>query len=80
MAMKPHNNGNFPWRAAGLVSAMGVNVAVCLFVGYWLGNRLSVFFGGSPLAWKAGGILCGLAVAIWSVVLMVQKVLGDADE
>lgn len=78
--MKPHNNGNFPWRTAGLVSAMGMNVAVCLMGGYMLGNWLSGRFGGSPLAWKAGGLLAGLFVAAWSVVRIVQKVLGDADE
>jgi hypothetical protein len=80
MSEKPHNNGNFPWRAAGMVSAMGINAAVCLTGGYWLGDWLSGKFGGSPLAWKMGGLLAGLAVAAWSIVLLVQKVLGDTDE
>lgn len=78
--MKPHNTGNFPWRTAGLVGAMGMNVGVCLICGYALGNWLSGKFGGPALAWKAGGLLLGLFAAIWSVVRIVQKVLGDADE
>jgi hypothetical protein len=80
MSEKPHNNGHFPWRAAALVGAMGINVAVCLVGGYWLGDWMAGRWGGHPLAWKAGGFVAGLAVAAWSVVRLVQKALGDADE
>jgi len=63
-----------------LVGAMGINVAVCLVGGYWLGDWMAGRWGGHPLAWKAGGFVAGLAVAAWSVVRLVQKALGDADE
>lgn len=79
MSKKPHNNGDSPWRAAALVSVMGINVAICLIGGYWIGNWLSGLFGGSALAWKAGGFFVGLIVAVWSVVQLVRKALGDAD-
>lgn len=72
--MDKKSRGDNPWRAAGLVGAMGVNVAVCIGVGYWLGAAL----GGTPL-WVMAGIAAGLVVGIAACVAMVKLVLGDSD-
>ncbi|AGA59878.1 MAG: DUF997 domain-containing protein [Thermobacillus sp.] len=72
--MNKKSKGDNPWRAAALVGAMGVNVAVCMTAGYWLGARL----GGTP-GWVVAGLLGGLLVGILSCVAMVKFVLGDSD-
>lgn len=79
MAVKPQKNGNSPWRAAGMVGAMGLEVAVCLFLGYLLGKWASGMFGGPRVWWVIGGMVCGLAVAVWSMVRLVKKMLEDSD-
>ena len=79
MSVKPQNNGDNPWRAAGLVGAMGVEITVCIFIGYWLGKWAQNLFGGSE-GWLLGGILFGLASGILSVVLLLKKVLRDSND
>jgi ATP synthase protein I len=78
MAMKPNRTGDSPWRAAGLVGVMGLDIAVCLIAGYWLGQLASDRFGGSG-GWIVLGLLLGLAAGIVSVVFLVKKVLSDSD-
>jgi len=72
--MNKSDKGDNPWRAAGLVGAMGVNVAACITAGYWLGARL----GGTP-GWVVAGVLIGLLTGILSCIAMVKLVLGDSD-
>lgn len=72
--MDKRSKGDNPWLAAGLVGAMGVNVAVCIAAGYWLGSRL-----GGTSGWVVAGVLGGLLVGILSCVAMVKLVLGDSD-
>ncbi|CAM4474541.1 hypothetical protein FHS16_004645 [Paenibacillus endophyticus] len=67
-----------PLYAAGLVGALGVQVAVCIFLGYWIGSSLGSRFG-DPKGWTLGGILVGLAVGLLSAILLVKKVMEDAD-
>ncbi|MDQ8734094.1 MULTISPECIES: AtpZ/AtpI family protein [unclassified Paenibacillus] len=67
-----------PLFAAGLVGALGVQVAVCIFLGYWIGSSLGNRFG-DPKAWSLGGILVGLAVGLLSAILLVKKVMEEAD-
>jgi len=67
-------NGDNPWRAAAMVGAMGVDVAVCVTLGYFLGRWL----GGTP-AWVAAGTLVGLAVGILTCLMLVKRLLEDSD-
>ncbi|WP_138753757.1 AtpZ/AtpI family protein [Paenibacillus sinopodophylli] len=67
-----------PLFAAGLVGALGVQVAVCIFLGYWLGSALGTRFGDEK-SWMLGGILVGLAVGLLSAILLVKKVMEEAD-
>jgi len=66
-----------PLVAAALVGALGVDVAVCIVGGYWIGRVCSNRFGGNE--WMIGGLLVGLAVGILSAILIVKKVLEDTD-
>lgn len=72
-----HNNDN-PWKAAALVGALGVDVGICIFLGYWLGRVAGERFG-DPKAWMVSGLLVGLAVGILSAILIVRKVLKESD-
>jgi len=67
-----------PLLAAGLVGALGVQVAVCIFLGYWIGSTLDRRLGDGR-GWTIGGILVGLAVGLLSAILLVKKVMEDAD-
>lgn len=78
MTVKPQGNGDNPWRAAGLVGVMGLDIAVCIVIGYWIGSFAQDRFGGSE-GWIVGGILFGLAAGILSVVLLLKKVLEDSN-
>lgn len=67
-----------PLYAAGLVGALGVQVAICIFLGYWIGSSLGNRFG-EVKGWTLGGILVGLAVGLLSAILLVKKVMEEAD-
>ncbi|QYR22050.1 AtpZ/AtpI family protein [Paenibacillus sp. sptzw28] len=73
--MNKKGMGDNPWRAAGLVGAMGLNFAICIFLGYFVGNLI-----GESQGWIIGGVLVGLAAGILSCVLLVKVVLEDTDE
>lgn len=76
--MKPKGSKDNPWRAAGLVGVMGLDIAVCLYAGYWLGDFAARRFNGSS-GWIALGLFFGLAVGIGSVIFLVKRVLEDSD-
>ncbi|QAY67705.1 AtpZ/AtpI family protein [Paenibacillus protaetiae] len=67
-----------PLYAAGLVGALGVEVVVCIFLGYWIGSFAGNRLGGQK-EWMVGGILVGLAVGILSAILIVKKVMEETD-
>ncbi|NIK79416.1 hypothetical protein FHS15_004576 [Paenibacillus castaneae] len=67
-----------PLFAAGLVGALGVQVAVCIFLGYWAGSYLGSRYGNEK-GWALGGILVGLAVGLLSAILLVKKVMEETD-
>ena len=67
-------SGDNPWRAAALVGVMGVDAAVCVTLGYFLGR----LWGGTPV-WVAVGTLAGLAVGILTCVMLVKRFLEDSD-
>ncbi|GGD92758.1 AtpZ/AtpI family protein [Paenibacillus nasutitermitis] len=64
-----------PWRAAGLVGVMGLDFAICVLLGYFVGKWI-----GNSQGWIIGGVLVGLAAGILSCILLVKVVLEDTDE
>ena len=72
--MDKKSKGDNPWRAAGLVGAMGVDLALCITLGYFLGSRL-----GGSRGWVVFGILAGLAAGILTCVALLRAVLEDSD-
>jgi hypothetical protein len=73
----PYNQS--PWRAAALVSALGIDIVVCTTVGYFIGS-----YAGKQLdnikAWTIGGVLAGFTIGIVTVVLVLKKFLEDKRE
>ncbi len=76
--MKDKKREDNPLKAAALVGALGIDVAMCIFVGYWLGSTADDKLG-SGSRWTVTGILLGLAIGLISAVLIVMKVLEDSD-
>ncbi|MFD0714898.1 AtpZ/AtpI family protein [Paenibacillus sp. GCM10027626] len=72
--MKQKSSGDNPWRALAMVGALGFDVAICTLLGFFIGKWL----GGTP-GWIVFGVLFGLAVGIFSAILIVKKVLEDSD-
>lgn len=66
-----------PLLAAGLVGAMGLQVAIFILLGYICGNFISDR-SGNP-TWVVVGVLIGLAIGIVSAILVVVKIMGGSD-
>ncbi|MVP01493.1 MULTISPECIES: AtpZ/AtpI family protein [Paenibacillus] len=77
--MNNKGNRDNPWKAAGMVGAIGIDIAFCMIAGYAIATYLVNRFGGSK-AWIAGGLMIGLFVGIVSVVMLLKKFLEESDE
>ncbi|MDG0811759.1 AtpZ/AtpI family protein [Cohnella rhizosphaerae] len=60
-----------PWRAAGLVTAIGAELAVCVGLGWWIGSVADGNRGTST--WYLVGLLVGLVAGIGSAVGLIRK-------
>lgn len=67
-----------PLVVAGLIGAMGMQIAICILIGYWVGTYISDWTGSK--GWLVGGVLTGLALGIGSAILVVLKLLEGSDE
>lgn len=63
-----------PWRAAGLISAIGVDLAVTLGLGWWIGNAYDQRQG-TEYGYLVG-LLVGLVAGIGTVAALIRKVMG----
>jgi hypothetical protein len=63
-----------PWRAAGLVSAIGVDLAVSVGLGWWIGNAYDQNQG-TQYGYLIG-LLVGLVAGIGTVALLIRKYTG----
>ncbi|MFK7694810.1 AtpZ/AtpI family protein [Paenibacillus sp. HJGM_3] len=74
---KPRSQDN-PWKAVGLVSAIGVELVVCMLGGYFGGTTLSRWQGGQPI-WIVVGIMAGFAVGVAGVFLLLRHFTEGSD-
>lgn len=65
-----------PWRAVMFVGAIGVDLAVCVLLGFWGGKALDETYSTAPI-FLLVGIIVGLAVGIYAIVLMIKPFLGE---
>lgn len=63
-----------PWRAAGLVSAIGVDLGVTLGLGWWIGSYYDRQQG-TEYGYLVG-LLIGLAAGIGTVAALIRKYTG----
>jgi len=63
-----------PWKTAGLVMGLGVELAACVGLGWWLGtlydDRNGTGFG------YLIGVIVGLVAGIGSAITLVRKFTG----
>ncbi|TBL72946.1 AtpZ/AtpI family protein [Paenibacillus thalictri] len=71
-------SGDNPWRAVALVSAIGADLVVCMAAGYWIGDKLSNWYGGQPI-WIVSGIMLGFFIGVFSVILILRKYTGGSN-
>jgi len=64
-----------PWKTAGLVMGLGVELAACIGLGWWLGtvydNRSETEYG------YLVGVIVGLIAGIGSAITLIRKYTGD---
>jgi F0F1-type ATP synthase assembly protein I len=67
------------WAAALRLTGIGFYIAACIvigiFTGLWLDNKLNI----SPL-FLIGGLLAGLAVAVYGVYRMIRPLMNDKKD
>ncbi len=69
-------NDENPWRALALVSAIGIDLAICVIAGVWVGNWLDGRLGSEPL-FLIIGILLGLTVGILVIIRLIKPFTED---
>jgi F0F1-type ATP synthase assembly protein I len=67
---------NGPWKSAGLVGLIGIDLAATTIGGFWLGRLIDRAAGTEP-AFLIVGVLVGLAVGIYSIIRLVKPFDGD---
>lgn len=63
-----------PWRAITLVTLIGVDMAICVIAGVFLGKYLDGLFAASPLFLMLG-LLAGLGMGVYSVYRIIRGYL-----
>lgn len=63
-----------PWRAITLVTLIGVDMAVCVIAGVFLGKYLDGLFATNPLFLMVG-LIVGLGIGVYSVYRIVRGYL-----
>jgi ATP synthase protein I len=71
---KPLPPDDNPWRAAGLISAIGVDLVVTVGLGWWIGSYYDQHQG-THYGYLVG-LLVGLAAGIGTVAALIRKYTG----
>ncbi|RNB82039.1 AtpZ/AtpI family protein [Brevibacillus fluminis] len=63
-----------PWQAIIFVSFIGIDLAICVMAGVWLGQYLDRQFATSPVCMIIG-LFLGLGIGIYSVYRLIRSYL-----
>ncbi|TCP55629.1 F0F1-type ATP synthase assembly protein I [Tumebacillus sp. BK434] len=74
-----HGEKNEAWRAFGLVSAIGLDLAICTIGGTVLGNWLDGWLGTSPWLLLLG-IMLGLTAGIYGITKLIAVFQPEQKE
>lgn len=72
-------NDQSPWRALVLVTAIGIDLAICVLAGVWAGRWLDERMGSDPL-FLIIGIFLGLAVGILVIIRLIKPFTEDRND
>lgn len=75
MENKGNNNLN-PWKAFAVVGVVGIELAILLLAGIWIGKKIDMIYHSSPI-FLLVGIVFGLSIGIWSIVKLIKPFLGE---
>jgi ATP synthase protein I len=82
--MKPQHNrirkksrNNNPWKMLLIVNLLGIDLVVCILAGFFLGSWLQQRTG--EVLWMVAGLLIGIAIGIWTVIILIQRTMEDHD-
>lgn len=73
--MKSFKSGDSLWAGAALLGAVGIDMLVCIFAGFFAGRYLSDWMGGNPI-WILAGILSGFFVGVLSIIYIIRAYGG----
>ncbi|WP_164931626.1 AtpZ/AtpI family protein [Longirhabdus pacifica] len=62
-----------PWKALGLIGAIGVDIAVCTLLGLWIGTYISEWL--NQKWWAVIGMFIGLILGCITAVMLIRNVL-----
>lgn len=68
-----------PWKALSLVSIIGIDLAMCTVIGYWLGHKVDSWFHTAPWG-LISGVLLGLTAGVFSIIPVIKKYVGDNNK
>ncbi|WMT40711.1 AtpZ/AtpI family protein [Paenibacillus sp. D2_2] len=72
------DDNNSGWKAVGLVTALGIELAVCTFGGFYLGSWLDKIWLGNGLGIGLG-VLLGIIIGILGIIALIKTVMGGND-
>ncbi|MNN21169.1 putative F0F1-ATPase subunit [compost metagenome] len=72
---KPGKNNNSVGKAVAVVTALGMNFAVCAVGGYFLGTWMDKLWFKNGLGIGLG-VLIGIAAGILGIVALIKSVVG----
>ncbi|HEY8528118.1 MAG TPA: AtpZ/AtpI family protein [Paenibacillaceae bacterium] len=70
----PSRENDNPWKAAGLVTAIGAEMAVNIGLGWWIGTVADRHYGTDH--WYLVGLIVGLVAGIGSAIGLIRKYAG----
>jgi len=65
-----------PWKALSLVTLIGIDIAFCTVLGYWIGGKVDQWLGSAPVGLIIG-VFVGLIAGILSMIPVVKKYSKD---
>ncbi|NBI30628.1 AtpZ/AtpI family protein [Chengkuizengella marina] len=77
--MSNSNPKDNPWKAVALVSAIGLDMVVCMFAGYGLGTLVTKYVNHNPI-WIVVGIMVGFVMGVLSIMMIIKKYTGGSNE
>ncbi|MEB3102523.1 AtpZ/AtpI family protein [Ferviditalea candida] len=70
------SKSNNPWKAAGFVGFIGLDLSLMMLGGFWLGRNLDNRLNSEP-AFLIIGVLTGLIAGVFSIVKMIKVFFGE---